>query len=118
MNSEKDPVDGTSPDKLLFDKSLRVQKHSQNHIIANKFHRLTYYISPDSTTYRTWRAVILVKDLGIVPDKLLLLSRLSFTEILNIRIIQISKKMLKNVNKYANNRRDTTTLDNNSLILK
>jgi len=30
-----------------------------------------------SGTYRTWRAVILVSDMGIGPDKLLLLSRLS-----------------------------------------
>jgi hypothetical protein len=30
-----------------------------------------------ANTYRTWRAVIAVNDLGIVPERLLLLRRLS-----------------------------------------
>lgn len=45
VNKENEPVDGTSPDKLLFDRS------------------------------RTWRAVIAVNDFGIGPERLLLLRR-------------------------------------------
>lgn len=73
VNSEKEPVEGTSPDKLLFERSL-----FEIYGIVSYKKRKRKLINKEkiNITYRTWRAVMLVKDFGIEPERLLLLSRL------------------------------------------
>jgi hypothetical protein len=77
VNNENEPVDGTSPDNLLFDRSLQINR---NILLIRGFlvmPRKMTWKTRKANTYRTWRAVIAVNDLGIVPERLLLLRRLS-----------------------------------------
>lgn len=55
VNREKDPVDGTSPDKLLFDRSLHI--HFSSH-----YERL---IPKENDTSRTLYASEQLTELGV-----------------------------------------------------
>jgi hypothetical protein len=61
VNCEKEPVDGTAPDRLLFERSLQITTLAYSFITQqNHQHNSSVY-----ATYRTWRVLILVKDSGI-----------------------------------------------------
>ena len=85
VKSEKDPLTGISPVRLLFERSLHLMENYvlfANSLMAEKLVTFLSLSLPPLIemkvyeTHRTCNDRMLVKVTGIVPDKVLLLRRL------------------------------------------
>lgn len=72
VNNEKEPLSGTTPERRLFDRSLVPLCNMRTSHTLIKIETDRYQL----VTHNTCRAVILVSNIGMVPVRLLLLSRL------------------------------------------
>jgi len=77
VNSEKEPLSGTTPERRLLDKSLHFKVNIENKTLALHKNIVKINKPHGKLAHSTCRAVTLVSDMGMGPVRLLLLSRLS-----------------------------------------